>query len=234
MQVTIARQLCLDPSTVSNFFMNARRRSVDKWKDENENANANSVMPYDDDDEEFSPEEDALPMQVQQTQQAQVIQSGQVVTQQGQTVTLARFTADGQVKTSPAVLVAASPAAVVQQLHAPSAGGDLTPTSLGGTGLELWHEAASPPTVVATPTATPQTTLLRIVQPVFAAANAVSTNKSTTLRPSTNVAASISLPVTPLPLRDVPSSATPTNALNATPPEQILEEEVVAEDDSAG
>ncbi|CAB4058200.1 ONECUT1 [Lepeophtheirus salmonis] len=35
MQVTIARQLGLDPSTVSNFFMNARRRSVDKWKDEN-------------------------------------------------------------------------------------------------------------------------------------------------------------------------------------------------------
>ena len=34
MQVTIARQLGLDPSTVSNFFMNARRRSVDKWKDD--------------------------------------------------------------------------------------------------------------------------------------------------------------------------------------------------------
>ena len=34
MQVTIARQLGLDPSTVSNFFMNARRRSVDKWKED--------------------------------------------------------------------------------------------------------------------------------------------------------------------------------------------------------
>ena len=34
MQVTIARQLCLDPSTVSNFFMNARRRSIDKWKED--------------------------------------------------------------------------------------------------------------------------------------------------------------------------------------------------------
>ena len=32
--MTIARQLGLDPSTVSNFFMNARRRSVDKWKDD--------------------------------------------------------------------------------------------------------------------------------------------------------------------------------------------------------
>lgn len=38
MQVTIARQLGLDPSTVSNFFMNARRRSVDKWKDDRAEA----------------------------------------------------------------------------------------------------------------------------------------------------------------------------------------------------
>ncbi|KAG7207790.1 hypothetical protein KM043_009399 [Ampulex compressa] len=34
MQVTIARQLGLEPTTVGNFFMNARRRSMDKWKDE--------------------------------------------------------------------------------------------------------------------------------------------------------------------------------------------------------
>ena len=34
MQVTIARQLGLDPSTVSNFFMNARRRSIDKWRED--------------------------------------------------------------------------------------------------------------------------------------------------------------------------------------------------------
>ena len=32
--MTIARQLGLDPSTVSNFFMNARRRSVDKWRED--------------------------------------------------------------------------------------------------------------------------------------------------------------------------------------------------------
>lgn len=38
MQVTIARQLGLEPSTVGNFFMNARRRSMDKWKDDNENG----------------------------------------------------------------------------------------------------------------------------------------------------------------------------------------------------
>ncbi|XP_073999545.1 homeobox protein onecut isoform X2 [Rhodnius prolixus] len=36
MQVTIARQLGLEPTTVGNFFMNARRRSMDKWKDESE------------------------------------------------------------------------------------------------------------------------------------------------------------------------------------------------------
>jgi Homeodomain len=34
MQVTIARQLGLEPTTVGNFFMNARRRSMDKWKEE--------------------------------------------------------------------------------------------------------------------------------------------------------------------------------------------------------
>ena len=34
MQVTIARQLGLEPTTVGNFFMNARRRSMDKWREE--------------------------------------------------------------------------------------------------------------------------------------------------------------------------------------------------------
>ncbi|KAF5283436.1 hypothetical protein FQA39_LY04812 [Lamprigera yunnana] len=40
MQVTIARQLGLEPTTVGNFFMNARRRSMDKWKDEDPKAAA--------------------------------------------------------------------------------------------------------------------------------------------------------------------------------------------------
>lgn len=39
MQVTIARQLGLEPTTVGNFFMNARRRSMDKWKDEADGKN---------------------------------------------------------------------------------------------------------------------------------------------------------------------------------------------------
>lgn len=43
MQVTIARQLGLEPTTVGNFFMNARRRSMDKWKDEDPKA-ANQGM----------------------------------------------------------------------------------------------------------------------------------------------------------------------------------------------
>jgi hypothetical protein len=34
MQVTIAQQLGLEVATVSNFFMNARRRSMDKWRDQ--------------------------------------------------------------------------------------------------------------------------------------------------------------------------------------------------------
>uniref|UniRef100_A0A8C6XZC5 One cut domain family member n=1 Tax=Naja naja TaxID=35670 RepID=A0A8C6XZC5_NAJNA len=34
LQITISHQLGLELSTVSNFFMNARRRSLDKWQDE--------------------------------------------------------------------------------------------------------------------------------------------------------------------------------------------------------
>ena len=43
MQMTIAQQLGLEVATVSNFFMNARRRSMDKWKEEDdENSNCSS------------------------------------------------------------------------------------------------------------------------------------------------------------------------------------------------
>ena len=34
MQATIAEQLGLKVSTVANFFMNARRRSIDKYQDD--------------------------------------------------------------------------------------------------------------------------------------------------------------------------------------------------------
>lgn len=43
MQVTIARQLGLEPTTVGNFFMNARRRSMDKWKDEDPKSAASML-----------------------------------------------------------------------------------------------------------------------------------------------------------------------------------------------
>jgi hypothetical protein len=36
MQITISQQLGLDLSTVGNFFMNARRRSQDKWMDDHD------------------------------------------------------------------------------------------------------------------------------------------------------------------------------------------------------
>lgn len=39
MQATIAEQLGLKVSTVANFFMNARRRSLDKYTDEHSNNN---------------------------------------------------------------------------------------------------------------------------------------------------------------------------------------------------
>ncbi|XP_053698247.1 hepatocyte nuclear factor 6 [Sabethes cyaneus] len=50
MQVTIARQLGLEPTTVGNFFMNARRRSMDKWKDDamkgNSSSNDNLILEH--------------------------------------------------------------------------------------------------------------------------------------------------------------------------------------------
>lgn len=39
--MTIARQLGLEATTVGNFFMNARRRSMDKWKDESDPKSGN-------------------------------------------------------------------------------------------------------------------------------------------------------------------------------------------------
>ncbi|KAM3874565.1 one cut domain family member 2 [Diretmus argenteus] len=42
MQLTISQQLGLELTTVSNFFMNARRRSLDKWMDEGASPGAHS------------------------------------------------------------------------------------------------------------------------------------------------------------------------------------------------
>ncbi|KAG7481559.1 hypothetical protein MATL_G00067990 [Megalops atlanticus] len=43
MQLTISQQLGLELTTVSNFFMNARRRSLDKWMDEGSPGAASSA-----------------------------------------------------------------------------------------------------------------------------------------------------------------------------------------------
>ncbi|XP_061071592.1 one cut domain family member 2 [Conger conger] len=43
MQLTISQQLGLELTTVSNFFMNARRRSLDKWMDEGSPGGASSA-----------------------------------------------------------------------------------------------------------------------------------------------------------------------------------------------
>ncbi|BHF64724.1 One cut domain member 2 [Sparganum proliferum] len=45
MQTTIAQQLSLEVSTVANFFMNARRRSSDKWQDDDEPQPTESASP---------------------------------------------------------------------------------------------------------------------------------------------------------------------------------------------
>lgn len=45
MQITISQQLGLELSTVGNFFMNARRRSQDKWLDEVVDGGSASCSP---------------------------------------------------------------------------------------------------------------------------------------------------------------------------------------------
>ena len=119
MQVTIARQLGLDPSTVSNFFMNARRRSVDKWKDDK----ADLSFDFDDDMGEEprdpSPEPPMTPMGSSGASQQQA----------------SRYYQDhigSVIKASTpnhnAVLVtSANPAAVVQHLQQPQ--DTMTPTA---------------------------------------------------------------------------------------------------------
>lgn len=134
--MTIARQLGLDPSTVSNFFMNARRRSVDKWKDDSimdddhQDDNLLDGMSDDEDDMMSSSDEMSQHANNHHFHMQQDQPSG------GTTVSLARYP-DGTVKAMPihlgagSVLVATSathPAAVVQHLQHP--GEALTPTSL--------------------------------------------------------------------------------------------------------
>lgn len=57
MQVTIARQLGLDPSTVSNFFMNARRRSIDKWREDPVEGEEEEEEDLDEEDQEEEEED---------------------------------------------------------------------------------------------------------------------------------------------------------------------------------
>ena len=126
MQVTIARQLGLDPSTVSNFFMNARRRSIDKWREDppedgedNEDANEDPEDDYeeDDQDEDLNGDENHSP--ASSTTEEQLLPSIATNTNstplhQGtsQTLTLTRFP-DGTLKASQRASAAAAAAAVL-------------------------------------------------------------------------------------------------------------------------
>ena len=155
MQVTIARQLGLDPSTVSNFFMNARRRSVDKWKDERALLAAGKSIPasgdsddddiddiegddFDDDEEEetaAAAADSPQPMTTRQrtavfvTDSEQQVMMHQHQPQQQQQQLILVKASTGQFISATA---AGSPAAVVQHVGGlVGCGGDLTPTSLG-------------------------------------------------------------------------------------------------------
>jgi len=141
MQVTIAKQLGLDPSTVSNFFMNARRRSVDKWRDdtldhggdhdtgsiEDDDGSGGAVCD-DFDDEELvdspgMPQQHQQPLQAQaqqqQMQQVQVQPTAAIMTSGGQTIALTRAAVvGGQTVLLAAPQTGGGGGAVVQQIHA--------------------------------------------------------------------------------------------------------------------
>ena len=112
MQVTIARQLGLDPSTVSNFFMNARRRSVDKWKDDKAEAVLDADMMSEMDPDESGASSPPLALNSSSTRGYDP-------------------EATPTSLKSNTVLVSATPAAVVQHLHQESG---MTPTAA----LDLW------------------------------------------------------------------------------------------------
>ena len=119
MQVTIARQLGLDPSTVSNFFMNARRRSVDKWKDDRDDTSG----LFDDD----MRESDSPPLEL--TSPGPGGRSAQ--SQAGQHSYHEQVSLKPNSQTQAVLVAAANPAAVVQHLQPQDA---MTPTAA----LDLW------------------------------------------------------------------------------------------------
>ena len=110
MQVTIARQLGLDPSTVSNFFMNARRRSVDKWKDDRAEAMHELEMELSEDENEMN----------------EMSVSSPPLALNSSSTRYSEATNPASLKPN-TVLVSATPAAVVQHLTHQEAG--MTPTA---------------------------------------------------------------------------------------------------------
>lgn len=116
MQVTIARQLGLDPSTVSNFFMNARRRSVDKWKDDKD-MDSRHPDDYDDDFDESM----ESPLELTSPSGAPSSRGGQAGYQDQ--VSIKATSAHNAV-----LVTTANPAAVVQHLQQPGSEA-MTPTA---------------------------------------------------------------------------------------------------------
>ncbi len=198
MQVTIARQLGLDPSTVSNFFMNARRRSVDKWKDDtlvgkdqdNDNLESEDEEELIEDDYD---QEDPTPPPQHHHHQAQAM------------ALTTRYQEKVNSSAQNTVLVTANPAAVVQHVQH---GDALTPTAA----LDLWPAPRARPVIV--PKKSPsssaknnnnnnRTTVLRIFhQPVKSTTSAVS---SITLPNDRHAAGArvLTLPANPAPVRIV-------------------------------
>ncbi|XP_070504946.1 hepatocyte nuclear factor 6 isoform X4 [Chironomus tepperi] len=72
MVVTIARQLCLQATTVGNFFMNSRRRSSDKWQEESHDDGDDGTQNNDDDDDDTGDDECQMDAVQQQATKQQI------------------------------------------------------------------------------------------------------------------------------------------------------------------
>ncbi len=143
MQITIARQLGLDSSTVSNFFMNARRRSLDKWREDSP-PSIHLSSPSSLDCTIMSDTEDSMPPTAVASAVQTISLPAGLTAAAGIRTILVRTGNGGQ-----ATVITGTPASIYQQLNEISPA--LTAAVNAGQ-IELWQsetaEEAEPPTAV--------------------------------------------------------------------------------------
>lgn len=130
MQITIARQLGLDSSTVSNFFMNARRRSLDKWREDSPPPSLLLSPSLSMDYSMMSDTEDNSPAAPTTTVQTISLPAGLAASAGMMHRTILVRTGNG----GQAHVITGTPASIYQQLN------EISPALTGQ--LELWQSEA--------------------------------------------------------------------------------------------